>query len=353
MVRVSGHLAWSVDGLGVGSPATGTVQVDKPAGATVLAAYYMAAQTNVVAGAPSGISLGGSDVTFSHGVTDDTGFYGFNNVFAEVTDIVAPLVDAAPAGIVDVAVDEGQTLTEGTALVVIFDDPTVDYASVVLEFGRSAPDGDQFSLEFPALTQPQVDDLRMSIGVSYSYQPGQDSTITVDGTTLADEAGNYEDCATFPNCGNGALFTVGGVGDNLDNPTVPAPSQFDANNDDELYSLAPFVSVGDSSINVSTLNPSHDDNLFFAGFYLNHVALDGAIAVGDAAEEPITEVTTQSVNSGSLVSVQQAVRPAAELADTGVSSTAPLLAAAVLGAAGLALLALSHRRRRPARTSRH
>ena len=66
-------------------------------------------------------------------------------------------------------------------------------------------------------------------------------------------------------CGNnGALITVGGVGDSTINPTDGTSSTSPTGDDDELYNLAPSLSDGDTSLVINTANPSTDDNLFLA-----------------------------------------------------------------------------------------
>jgi hypothetical protein len=66
---------------------------------------------------------------------------------------------------------------------------------------------------------------------------------------------------------------VGGIGDDPANPTDPLAipsSNFSIapRLDDELYTLNPFLEVGDTTIKIDTLNPSNDDNIFFLGLNL-------------------------------------------------------------------------------------
>ncbi|MEK6974116.1 MAG: Ig-like domain-containing protein, partial [Nanoarchaeota archaeon] len=63
-------------------------------------------------------------------------------------------------------------------------------------------------------------------------------------------------------------LTTGGIGDSNSNPADPNALPLDYNSDDELYDLIPFVNNGDTNIDVYTLNPSNDDNIYFAGFFL-------------------------------------------------------------------------------------
>jgi hypothetical protein len=106
----------------------------------------------------------------------------------------------------------------------------------------------------------------MSLGSRHSYQSGQPghicapsqfSIVDVNSQRLTSCAGNFDDGA-----GNdGALVTVGGVGDSSDNPADPNSQ---TGTDDELYNLEPFLAQGATSIEINTSNPSGDDDLFLA-----------------------------------------------------------------------------------------
>ena len=74
---------------------------------------------------------------------------------------------------------------------------------------------------------------------------------------------------------NGALITVGGLDDSNDNPSNPQAASTTFRTDDELYSLLPFINATDTTISVSTQNPSNDDNIFFAYFRLSGAAVVG------------------------------------------------------------------------------
>jgi hypothetical protein len=70
-------------------------------------------------------------------------------------------------------------------------------------------------------------------------------------------------------------LTMGGIGDSDANPPDPTATDITCGPpaaplcDDELYDLLPFVATGDTGIDVATLNPSNDDNIFFGAFTLN------------------------------------------------------------------------------------
>jgi hypothetical protein len=286
LIVETGQYNWSIDGLGT-LEGTGNLQVEKPAGATVHKAYFVAAQvqdgSKPTLNSPSNILLNGSAVTFQYESLNASGTESnaFNNYFADVTSLVSSTINGQSAGVNNITVDEGGLDVEGTALVVVFNDSSVEVATVVLAFGNSSPSGDSFTLAFNALTAPQTQDLQMSVGISYSYNNGgdsrdgwQSSSIFVNDTLMTDIAGSFDDCNEAnqeDDCNDNALVTVGGVGDTTTNPTMPSSDLWSQTADDELYSLTPFVEVGDTSILVRTSNPSSDDNIFLDAFYLKNV----------------------------------------------------------------------------------
>jgi hypothetical protein len=316
MFSVKGHLTWSADGLGIESGQTGTIQVKRPANSSVIAAYLMVSTVGV-ATAPTDVKINAAAVTFSHTATETTSGYSFTNYFSDVTSNVKTFIDDKTPGVIDIAVDNGAAQLDpdafitGDALVVVFNTPSAPSASFVLDFGTSNPAGDNFSLAYPALTQPETADLEMSIGDAYSYGSGQTSVVTVNGQTLSDQTGHFDDCSTFAqdntNCIDPALITVGGVGDNLTNPTPGGT--WSPTSDDELYSLSPFVHVGDTQIAVNTLNASNDDNLFMAAFYLKDVAVTGAAPVSSLGAittpkvDPVTPSKPTLANTGANGSI--------------------------------------------------
>ena len=308
MFSVNGHVTWSADGLGIARGETGTLQVQRAASSSVIAAYLLVSSNNVTS-APTDIMLNDAPVTLTHSATETTSGYSFTNYFGDVTSNIKALIDNSAAGVIDVAVDNGANQTSdpefitGDALVVVFNTPSAPSASIVLDFGTSATAGDTFTIAYPALTEPETADLEMSIGDAYSYGRTQTSTITVNGETLTDQAGHFDDCSTFVDnnnrCPNPALITVGGVGDTLANPTVG--DTWTPTNDDELYSLSPFVNVGDTDIVVNTNNASNDDNIFMALFYLKDIVVTGSEPVSSLGEitEPIAEPSAPTLaNTG-------------------------------------------------------
>ncbi|WP_290596916.1 MULTISPECIES: Ig-like domain-containing protein [unclassified Archaeoglobus] len=280
VVTESGKISLSIDGLGVYPANTGIIQVEKPSGATVRAAYLAAATTGFVRHKLSDGDITIDGVGVSWDIETPSSISSWN-YWANVTSIVKSKIDSAPAGRIGFNISEADTYsTDGVILAVIFDDPNqITDNTVVLLFGAQDVSGDTFAV---LLAEP-IDKsdpnlvLDMSLGISYGYQTSyiqdQYSEVDVNGARLTSSAGGQDDGQEY----NGALLTVGGLDDSDANP-ADAYTHGDATSpryDDELYSLIPLVADGDTNINVFTKNPSNDDNIFFAAFFLSTSAVVG------------------------------------------------------------------------------
>jgi hypothetical protein len=274
MVTESGFITLSVDGLGT-TATTGIVEAQKPAGATVRRAFLMGASTGGLNfQIPNGnIRIDGQAVNWSRSVPSSIGSW---NHFGEVTALVKPRLDAAPAGRVAFTITETSTANiDGTILAVIFDNPaetTVNTA--ILLFGAQSTTGDTFniSLAEPINKNDPNLALDLSLGISFGFQTGtltegQRSTVDINGARMSSQAGGQDDGSG----NNGALLTVGGLDDtNANPPPLAAGPGF--RGDDELYDLKPFVAQGSRQIVINTFNASNDDNIFFAALSLRSAA---------------------------------------------------------------------------------
>ncbi len=285
-----GPLQLSVDGIGTNATSS-TIQVEKPAGGTVRKAYLFAASTGFSGFTPPDgeITLEGSSVAWDSAHTILNSIDSVN-VAADVTSIVEPKLDAASPGRVTFTLEEADTLQmDGEILAVVFDDPNVRSGTIDLLYGAQSTTGDHFDIGLPEPLRPSSE-ATMGLGISYGDQPsGQYSEVKVNGTQLTSSAGGQDDCSQKYveepdygdlNCGNGALITAGGVGDKPDNPSDPFATDWTCMGafglaprcDDELYALKPFVAPGETSIGIDSLNPSNDDNIFFASLDLTSTA---------------------------------------------------------------------------------
>jgi hypothetical protein len=270
VVNERGRISKSVAGFTSDDTGGTSRVVTKPPGATVRKAYLSYATTGFTqAPLSEPLTIDGRPVPLTDEVPSGISSY---NYFADVTALVKPKLDAAPAGLVEVKVAEPEpSLTEGAILAVIYDDPAVRVEqTVTVLYGALSPTGDRYEVQLASpisLTDPATR-LEMSLGISYSYQESgsqQFSQVDVNGRRLTTSAGGEDDGLSH----NGALLTVGGDGDDIANPPDAAAAPAQPRSDDELYDLRPFVSTGDRTIQVSTANPSLDDNVFLAIFAMN------------------------------------------------------------------------------------
>lgn len=239
------------------------ISASTEAGSTVLAAYLYSSRTPG-GSTPTTVSLDGNALTFTDLGANNTNLQAFR---ADVTSIVAPKIDGGPGGIVDFAYDEGSEAAgiDGSGLVVVYENPALPEATVAILDGFSNTNGDQFIASFAApidTTDPNFF-AEMALGIGFSFNSGanagQFSTVDVNGQRLTDFAGNFDD--GFGS--NGGLITVGGFDD-----TIVSSNPADILSDSERYDLTGLLNNGDTQIVVDTQNPSGDDNIFLATFYL-------------------------------------------------------------------------------------
>ena len=229
---LQGHVGVSSDGLGTFT--TGTLQAEVPAGSTIEQAYlYVATRSLTGPYRPGQIGFEGNTLAISYLPNVDNGLgVDFETGRVNVTSIVVAKIGTA-GGIFNFAVDEtianggsdqntAQGI-EGTALIVLFSNPTLPVRSVaVLEGGLSGPDIQTTKLILGTPIDKTVPNFvaQLGLGIQFSFQPdGQFSTVNVNSQRLTSSAGNFNDGLG----NNGALVTVGGVGATTP-PTRPTRS---------------------------------------------------------------------------------------------------------------------------------
>jgi hypothetical protein len=343
IITESGPITLSVDASGSnGGPyqhragAPMTLRVQKPAGATVRRAFVAAASTGF-----SGRKLVAGDVTldgagFPWQISTTSNISSWNH-WAEVTALVKPKLDSAPAGLVSFGVAEVNTTSiDGEILAVIFDDPAQPtHNTVALMFGAQHVAGDTFHVALggpidkadPALA------IELALGISFGFQAAsgvqtQRSIVRVNNSLLTSLAGGQDDGAAQ----NGALITVGGVGDSPANPPPDATSG-PPHGDDELYNLLPVVAHGAQAITIFSQNPSNDDNIFFAALSLRAAAAivgegivlgpvpapDGEVGTSFTATAQVQDAGGQPV-AGRLVTFSVFAGPHAGTTGTAVTA---------------------------------
>lgn len=259
----TGTVGYSTDGFGSTSN-TGTISASVPVGSTVLAAYLYTTTFFNPTHTGVGSTLNGNPVAYGPAVVNASTCCQLASARADVTAIVSSVINGGPGGVYNFTVTEANASQDGEALVVVYSNPTLPIATVGILDGFSSVGGDNTAINFLNPLDPTAPGFfaEMIIGDSFSCC-GQMSTIAVNGTTITNSAGNFDDGAQEA---NGSLITVGGFNDPF-SPLLPSYA-----NDHERYNLVPFVTLGSTSINVFTQNPSADDNIFLAAFYVSGIA---------------------------------------------------------------------------------
>ena len=273
----TGHVGLSVDGVGSNSTPVGTVGASIPVGATILKAYlysagvpfpfYSDAPKSLADYNTAGITLAGNAITNFDTLVGaiSTPRPDIGRWFTGRADVTA-LIQSLTAGAVTSdflwTITEGNknTRIDGEVLAIVYSDPSAPLGSVALLDGGQNTGGETTSVFLGApLGDPSAAGFaaRLGFGISFSCC-GQESQVTVNGSPLADHAGNNDDGLVLA---DGSLITVGGLGD----PTTNGASYAD---DRELYDLVPFLHQGDTSFQIHTVNATADDNIFFAHLYL-------------------------------------------------------------------------------------
>lgn len=289
-----GNLRLSVDAVGTNAESA-TVQAERPAGATVKKAFLFAASTGSsgVTPADGSVSIDGAPVSWDPAHTISNGI-GSVNVAADVTSLLKAKLETAPAGQIDFTVAETNTYDmDGEILAVVWNDASAKSRSIYLMYGAQSTTGDHFTVGLSEPLKPSSI-ATMALGISYGFQPaGQYSQVDVNSVRLTTAAGGQDDGEGE----NGALITVGGLGDSTDNPADPMATDScgDAGSrcDDELYDLKSLVGTGATSFDVDTLNPSNDDNIMFAAFEISGVTATVGNSVSLSPSGTTQQVGTQ------------------------------------------------------------
>ncbi|SRR6266496_862144 len=277
----TGNEGVSTDGCG-SNTATCTLISNIPTGSTIQAAFlYSSMIPN--GGNPNGTSLsqGANTVTptFTALGANNVGLQAFR---ADVTAFVQANITLG-ANTNWIANEGNKTASiDGNALVIVFSNPLRPTQTVFILDGFSSTIGDKSQIVTNPL--PVGFTAQMLIGDGFSFDGSdpknptsttQTSTITVNATTLTAVAGHCDDDQDAT-CANGSLITMGGTnaGPHTD-PFTPFPCTGIGcvGQDHENYNLGNILNVGDTTINLTTLNPSNDDNIFLEVFDISGTAV--------------------------------------------------------------------------------
>jgi hypothetical protein len=252
---------------------SGTISVNVPVGSTVAGAWLYTSTYNANSGNsppidPSliGGTLGGTTVNFNTSLgSNPTACCGLEAFRADVTGIVAPVINAGPGGTYNFNISEINTLQQdGEALVIVYTNPANPTQTIGILNGTASSTGDTATINFATPLNPSAPGFfaHMIIGDGFSCCE-QESEIDVNGSPMTTVAGNDDSCVGTT--ANGCLITVG----NINGPYTggsPGSPQTDYDADHEAYDLSPFINVGDTSIAIKTANSSLNDNIFLQVF---------------------------------------------------------------------------------------
>ena len=264
--NVISNAALSIDGFGSLSN-KGIIQANIPAGSTIQRAYLYAASVWNMSPV-YGVTFHGNVLSRNSATILSPNNNPAETARWDVTNIIA---SSFTGGLQDFSiVENGQN--DGAVLVVAYSNSSTQGLTSVILDGELSTGGDTVQFDFDS---PYTGgDFLVSLASSYSSQPSGQYTqidVTTNSTNnrrLSTSAGGQDD----GEWGDGALMTVGGIGDDPTNPN-PFASSSDPSApriDDEYYNLAlgnsasaaPFISPGDTFLRLTTQNPSNDDNVF-------------------------------------------------------------------------------------------
>jgi len=358
-----GNGGYSADGCGTNSGLC-TLEAEVPAGSTVEKAFlYLVAVGDL--GPSTTVELDAIPIILDKLTQNNHAF--LTSYRADVTAQVAAKVGGG-GGITTFDADElsNTSAKDGTALVVIFSNPVEPQTSVIVLDGGLTSTGAETLVGLAEPLDKTVPGFSaiMSLGISFSAQDqsglatnlcgvdtGQDSKVDINGVRLSSCAGNLDD--GVGGVSNGILITVGGVGDNTANPLDPLQEAADGGvprvDEDELYDLEPFLSQGDTVIDIDTVNDSGDDNIFLSVIAItakaslencfNGIDDDGDGLVDQA--DPDCQVEEPPVVGGELLSIDST---ALVLAGIQTSSVWILSVLAGIGSVAFATLYIKTKR---------
>ena len=267
------NAALSIDGFGSLSN-NGVIRANIPTGSTIQRAYLYAASIWNISQVYE-VTFNGTKLLMSSATILTP---ADNNLATTARwDVTSIIASSFTGGLQDFSiVEDGDN--DGEVLVVAYSNPSTQGLTSVILDGELNPQGDTVKFDFP---DPYAGGaFLVSLASSYSRQPSGQATeidVTTNSTNnrrLTSSAGGQDDGEGA----DGALITVGGIGDSPDNPDPCASPSEGPRIDDEYYNLAlgnsssslscsaasttPFILPGNTFVEFKTVNPSEDDNVF-------------------------------------------------------------------------------------------
>lgn len=288
--QFNGKGNWSLDAVGSNQTPVGVIEAFVPLGSRVEKAFLY---STMYAGTIGSVTFDG--VTYNSTQWTPLGYNLYLQALrCDVTEQVRQKIGSGSSSKFEFTInsEDPNWGIDGEVLAIVYSNPGEEERTIAFLDGFSSSSGDStlINLSEPLenVEAPGFEAL-LSLGIGFGYQPsGQYSEVDVNGRRLTTSAGGQDDGESY----DGALVTVGGLGDSTQNPIDPFVTDgAGPRTDDELYDLAqgngvnpaPFLVEGAKAIHIETKNPSNNDNIFFVG--INITARAG---VNQAPPEPGT-----------------------------------------------------------------
>ena len=187
-----GNYGVSTDGFG-SLAQTGTISAEVPAGATVVAAFLYS--SNFGGAIAPGRHVGRNPRwPMAPAVPNPDVCCGLSSNRADVTAIVAPIIDGGPGGVYDFTVTETDGSQDGTALVVVYSLASLPVSTVgILDGFSSAAETAHRSTSPIRWIRRRLGSSRKCASPAASAAAARTPTITVNGTIITENAGNHDD----------------------------------------------------------------------------------------------------------------------------------------------------------------
>lgn len=269
--QFNGNGNWSLDAVGSNSTPVGDLTAIVPVGSTIEQAFLY---SSLFTSSTPTVDFDGT--TYGPAEFAPLGATaGLQAWRADVTSQVAAKVGGGSASPFTFSIlsENPNTQIDGEVLAIVYSNPAEAERTIAFLDGFSATTGDSTAVNLadPLDTSSPGFEALLSLGIGFGFQgTGMNSNVDINGRRLTSSAGGQDDGIGA----NGGLITVGGIDDDPGNPDDPlAAASGDPRIDDELYNLAlgnsadatPFLLDGITVIDIDTINPSNNDNIFFLG----------------------------------------------------------------------------------------
>ncbi|MEJ0015117.1 MAG: PEP-CTERM sorting domain-containing protein [Acetobacteraceae bacterium] len=233
-----------------------TLTVNAPVGAVVEKAFLYTSTFNNSTLDGVGGTFAGAGVSYTNLGVNGASCCALAAGRADVTSIVAPVINGGAGGAYNFAYTETSPTQDGGALVLVYSLTGQPATTIQVLDGFSSTTGDSASLSFLTALNPAAAGFSAELRIGDGYSCcSQASSISVNGTTITNNAGNSDDGLGGT---DGALITVGDDNDPF-SPFLPSYAD-----DHERYNLTPYITAGDTTLSFTTHNPTNDDNIFLA-----------------------------------------------------------------------------------------